>query len=175
MNATFEIDQRAYRKNRPLIVFLSLFALLWGIGTTLGACKLAADFSLGQLLAVLCCGLVCLLTLGILFGGNRGELISIEGGNIVSSCSTFPLAKRRMPIAQIQRLILQADMGPVLTILHRNGRDRIPVAPFVGLDGKRRLLNDVCQFLRAHGADCEAVDLTKSAQESEPGTAGYRR
>jgi|GEM_PF-4500191 len=164
MNDKYKIDHNSYRKNKQLIVFLSIFALLWGIGATLGVWGLLSDFSSGQLFAVFFCSLVCLLTLGILFSGDSDVLISVEGDNIVAYCTALPCAKKSMPIADVQWLILRSDIGPALTILHRNGRDCIPVAPFVGLEGKRKILNDVCQFLRENGAKCEAVDTTKSAK-----------
>ena len=164
-NSQYVIEPREFRKNKSLVIFISVFAVVWGIGVGFGTRKVIIDFTFVGLLIFLLCMAIFILTLFILLNMNRRQTIIVEDENILVKSSSFPKTIRSIPKSNLASLLLEeAGAGPSLMFVYKIGKrsDVVPIAPFVNLEGKIYLQKKVATFLKQHNCEFQVVNKTKS-------------
>ena len=96
MRNEYVINPREYGRNNSLVVFLSVFELIWAAGSAFGLRKLIVDFSyVGLFFFILCIGVLFFIG-WILLGMNRKQQIIVQDGSLVIKDSSFKKFERKV-------------------------------------------------------------------------------
>jgi hypothetical protein len=164
MRNEFVINPKSHRKSNSLIVFLSIFGLMWFVGSVFGVRKLSMEFSIvGSFICLLSIS-IAVLTIFILLLMNRKQFVIVEDDHLLITDKRFAWANRSIAKDDLLALQLQyAGAGASLMFVYRkeNRPDIVPIAPFVGQKGKIQLQQDIAKFLKFHGLKFDVVDKTE--------------
>ena len=164
MSNEYIINPKNHKKNNSLILFLSLFGFIWLVGLVLSIRKLLLEFSLTGLFFLFLSSAIVVFILFVLFGINREQYIIVEDDYLFIRDKRFAWANRTIQKKDLLALLLEyAGAGASLMFVYRKeGRpDIVPIAPFIGLEGKIELQQDITKFLKKHGLKLEVVNKTK--------------
>lgn len=163
MSNEYTIDPKQHRKNRPLIIFLCIFGIMWTIGSGLGLRKVIMESSVGGLFICLLCTVIVVCTSYVLFSMNRKQFIIIEDDHLLITDKRFTWADRKILKNDFIALqVAYAGVGASLMFLYlKEGRqEAVPIAPFIGLKGKIGLQQDISRFLIDHGLKFDVINKT---------------